>query len=208
MNQVTVQNHDAPVRTVFNLICNTASHILSALIAFVITPFLIARVGLEAYAFYPISAELSAFFGLFTGVVNATAARYVTVEDARGHTEEAQKYFSTVFFSNLFFLRKMPSAVLTSPLPESEPYAVPPLFSLLQVYQGQTPISVHIFLLFSPAIADHRKYFPLQPAHIPRNKKASAPAPSGAVCLCHFSVPSRNCPRAAVCRWHSLPFPA
>lgn len=101
MNQTTVQSRENTKRTALNLICNTATHLLSAMIAFVITPFLIARVGLEAYSFYPLSAELMAFFGLFTGIVNATAIRYVTVEEARGNGGEANRYFSTVFFSNV-----------------------------------------------------------------------------------------------------------
>lgn len=102
MNQTTVQGIESSKRMAFNLICSTASHFLSAVIAFVITPFLIAKVGMEAYGFYPISSELMAFFGLFTGIVNSTASRYITVEDARGNGHEASQYFSTVFFSNVF----------------------------------------------------------------------------------------------------------
>lgn len=101
MNQTSVSALESSKRVAFNMICNTAAHFLSAVIAFVITPFLIAKIGLEAYGFYPISAEVVAFFGMFTGVVNSTASRYVTVEDARGNQTDASKYFSTVFFSNV-----------------------------------------------------------------------------------------------------------
>lgn len=102
MNQTTVTDMESSKRVAFNMMCSTAAHLLSAVIAFMITPFLIARVGLEAYGFYPISSELVGFFGLFCGVVNATASRYITVEDARGNRREADQYFSTVFFANLF----------------------------------------------------------------------------------------------------------
>lgn len=111
MNQISVSSLESSKRVAFNLICNTASHFLSAVIAFFITPFLIEAIGVEAYSFYPISTELVAFFSIFSGIVNATASRYVTVEDARGNTADAGRYFSTVFFANVFL-----SAVLLIPM--------------------------------------------------------------------------------------------
>ena len=101
MNQTTVSGIESSKRIAFNMVCSTAAHFLSAVIAFVLTPFLIAKVGLEAYGFYPVAGEVVAFFGLFTGVINATASRYITVEEARGKIEDANRYFSTVFFSNV-----------------------------------------------------------------------------------------------------------
>lgn len=101
MNQTSVSALESSKRVAFNMICNTAAHFLSAVIAFFIPPFLIARIGIEAYGFYPISTEVVALFGMFTGVVNSTASRYITVEDARGNRADANKYFSTVFFTNL-----------------------------------------------------------------------------------------------------------
>ena len=101
MNQLSVSPLESSKRTAFNMICNTATHFLSAVIAFIITPFLIARIGMEAYGFYPISAEIMTLFGLVPGIINATSGRYITVEEARGNGEEASRYFSTVFFSNV-----------------------------------------------------------------------------------------------------------
>lgn len=101
MNQTTLSPSESAKRVTFNVVCNAVSHFLSAVIVFVLTPFLVARVGLEAYGFYPIATEVIALFSLFTGVVNATAGRYVTVEAARGDAREANRYFSTVFFSNV-----------------------------------------------------------------------------------------------------------
>ena len=101
MNQTSVSALESSKRVAFNMICNTATHLLSTVIAFFITPFLIAKIGIEAYGFYPISTEVVALFGMFTGVVNSTAGRYITIEDARGNRRDANKYFSTVFFTNV-----------------------------------------------------------------------------------------------------------
>lgn len=101
MNQTTLSPSESAKRVTFNVVCNAVCHLLSAVIVFVLTPFLIARIGLESYGFYPIATEVVTLFSLFTGVLNATAGRYVTVEATRGNLREANRYFSTVFFSNL-----------------------------------------------------------------------------------------------------------
>ena len=57
MNQTTVTDMESSKRVAFNMMCSTAAHLLSAVIAFMITPFLIARVGLEAYVWKPFSLD-------------------------------------------------------------------------------------------------------------------------------------------------------
>lgn len=94
-----------------NLVCGGASHLISAGIALFLTPFLIGRLGIELYGFYPIALELMAAAGLIMGLLNSTAGRYIAVEYARGKKEEARIYFSTVFFSAMLL-----SAVLFLPM--------------------------------------------------------------------------------------------
>ena len=87
-----------------NLICGAGSHLISAGIAFFLTPFLIQRLGIEMYGFYPIALEAMAVFGLAMGLLNSTAGRYIAVEYAGGRKREAKEYFSTVFFSGVLFV--------------------------------------------------------------------------------------------------------
>ena len=84
-----------------NLLCSGISHTVSVGIAFFLTPFLIRKLGIETYGFYPIALELMAIAGLAMGVLNSTANRYVTVEYAGGRTQEARTYTSTVFGAGL-----------------------------------------------------------------------------------------------------------
>ncbi len=101
MNQSTVKRSTYDKRTAVNMICTVATHGISALIALVLTPYLISTLGFEAYGFYPLALELLAGFSLVSGLLGATATRYITIEEAGGRTESANRYVSTVFFGNL-----------------------------------------------------------------------------------------------------------
>ncbi len=101
MNEITVNERTHERRTAVNLICNLGAHALSAVIAFFLTPYLVRTLGLATYGFYPVAIELMGFFALFSGLLNATATRYITIEEASGRHNSAQKYFSTVFFANV-----------------------------------------------------------------------------------------------------------
>jgi O-antigen/teichoic acid export membrane protein len=103
MNKATTKKRILGGRIGANLICGGISHLISAVIALVLTPFLIRRLGIEMYGFYPVALEAMAVLGLLMGMLTATAVRYVSVEYAGGRRKEAGRYFSTVFFGALLF---------------------------------------------------------------------------------------------------------
>lgn len=101
MNEITAPSVRSSRRTVFNLVCSVAEHLVSGGVALLLTPFLIDRLGIELYGLYPIVLELSALFGIVFGVVNSTSGRYIAIEEERGNGENASKYFCATFFSNV-----------------------------------------------------------------------------------------------------------
>ncbi len=101
MNEAVTKKREGGGRLFIHLICGGLSHAVSAGIALFLTPFLIGRLGVEAYGFYPIALEITAIAALVMGILNATAGRYIAVEYARGNREDAKCYCSTVFFSAL-----------------------------------------------------------------------------------------------------------
>ena len=111
MNQTVIKNARAERRTAFNLVCGISEHIISAGTALVLTPFLIAKLGIELYGLYPIVLELAAMLGVFYGIINSTSSRYVAVETERGNYENASKYFSSAFFANVAL-----SGILLAPM--------------------------------------------------------------------------------------------
>lgn len=101
MNEVVKKKTARDGRLGIHLVCGGVSHTVSVVIAFFLTPFLIRRLGIEIYGFYPIALEIMAVAGLAMGLLNSTANRYVSVAFAGGRKEEAREYSSTVFASGL-----------------------------------------------------------------------------------------------------------
>lgn len=71
-------------------------------ITFILTPFIVNKLGVEAYGFIGLSANILSYFQLATIALNSMAGRFVTIEYHKGNVEKANKYFSSVFYANLF----------------------------------------------------------------------------------------------------------
>ena len=116
MNETTVRERFPERRMAVNMVCNLASHLISAVIAFFLTPFLISELGVEVYGFYPVAIELMAVFAMLSGMLNSTATRYIAIEMAGGREGNAKRYLSTVFFGNVaasgILLLPMAAAIL------------------------------------------------------------------------------------------------
>lgn len=70
-------------------------------INFFLTPFVVERLGIEAYGFLGLSSNIIGYTTLITIALNSMAGRFVTISYQNGKIEEANKYFSSVFFSNI-----------------------------------------------------------------------------------------------------------
>lgn len=101
MNNVIIKNKEFRGGVILNLVCTVGEHIISGLVAFLLTPYLIKSLGMELYGLYPIVLEFSAIFGIAFGVINSTSGKYIAVEAEKGSELDASKYFSSAFYSNL-----------------------------------------------------------------------------------------------------------
>ena len=88
-------------RLTITLAANIVSYGTSALVALVLTPFLVTRVGKETYSFYPLANSFILYVGILGIALNSMASRFVTVAIVRGDTAKASTYFSSVFKANL-----------------------------------------------------------------------------------------------------------
>lgn len=86
---------------IINLLANIVSFSSSLLISFFLTPYLIATLGKEAYAFYPMSNNFVGYLTIITLALNSMASRFITVEIAKKNLKKAKEYFSSVFYSNI-----------------------------------------------------------------------------------------------------------
>lgn len=84
-----------------NMIASAVSFIVGVCINFFLTPYIVGALGAAAYGFVGLSNNLISYTQLLTIALNSMASRFVTISYAQGRIEDANKYFSSVFYANL-----------------------------------------------------------------------------------------------------------
>ena len=122
-----------------NMLANIVSYSTNAGIAFLLTPFLIDKLGKETYSFYPIANTIVSYMSILTNALNAVASRFVTVEIVKENKSEADKYFSSTLAANLIMscILALPMALIVifldkiMDVPINEVASIKMLFSLV-----------------------------------------------------------------------------
>lgn len=70
------------------------------IISFVLTPIVLQKLGDVAYGFVGLVNNFVSYVAIVTAALNAMASRFITVSYHEGKTDDAEEYFSSVFFSN------------------------------------------------------------------------------------------------------------
>lgn len=85
-----------------NLISNVIQFLISLIISFFFTPFIVKSVGESGYGFYSIACTCISYFTVLATAMNSMASRFITVEYHNGSKEKVRSYYATTFYSNLF----------------------------------------------------------------------------------------------------------
>lgn len=85
-----------------NMVCGNLSLFGNIIIGFILTPYLVTRLGKETYAFFPMLLAFVSYSGVITAALNAMASRFITISIIQKQDKEANSYFNTVFWGNLF----------------------------------------------------------------------------------------------------------
>lgn len=86
-----------------NLIASFITFFVGTAINFFLTPYIVSNLGAEAYGFVGLSNTIIGYAGLITISLNAMAGRFIALSYNKGYIEKANRYYSSVFYSNLFF---------------------------------------------------------------------------------------------------------
>lgn len=123
-----------------------ASFALNVIFGFWSSPFIVSKLGAEAYGFSTLGGNITTYMSLVTVAINSFAARYITIALQQKDTEKANRYFTSVFYANLMIAAVMliPSAVVVWKLQSF--FAVPPSLTVDVQFQWG--------LLFAGWIAD------------------------------------------------------
>lgn len=90
-------------QTGINLIAQVIAFGINLGISFFLTPFIVEKIGVEANGFVSLANNFVEYAQLITIAVNSMAGRFITIKLHQKNTDDANKYFSSVFIANLIF---------------------------------------------------------------------------------------------------------
>ncbi len=85
-----------------NLVAQFIAFFVNICVSFFLTPFIVDNIGVDANGFVTLANNFVDYAQLFTVALNSMAGRYITIKIHQKQGEEASKYFTSVFFANLF----------------------------------------------------------------------------------------------------------
>lgn len=88
-------------RVFLNIIGQLISFVCGIGISFLLTPFIVANLGQEAYGFVGLANNFTNYITLFTVALNGMLSRYITVEYTKKNYEQASGYFTTALISQV-----------------------------------------------------------------------------------------------------------
>ena len=87
---------------------NTASSILFSIITagigFFLAPYIVRSIGVEAQGFVTLSQNFLLYMTIITQAVNSMSGRFITIALQQNKTQEATKYYTSVFWANVILL--------------------------------------------------------------------------------------------------------
>ena len=87
-------------KTVINLAAAFITLVVQMIISFWLSPFVVAKLGEEAYGFLNLANNFVSYASLISVAINSMASRYISLEYNRGNIESSKKYFGSVFIVN------------------------------------------------------------------------------------------------------------
>ncbi|MEA5007117.1 MATE family efflux transporter [Clostridium tyrobutyricum] len=88
-------------RLIVNMIASFITFVINLGIGFLFTPYIVSKVGGEAYGFVNLANSMVNYATIITIALNSVAGRFITIKFYQGKKLEANKYFTSVFLSNV-----------------------------------------------------------------------------------------------------------
>ena len=107
-------------QTSLNMISQIISFAINLAISFFLTPFIVGRLGEDAYGFIGLSSNFISYATLITTAINSMAGRFIAVAYYKNQTDDVIKYYSSVIIANvvLCFVLSIPALFIILFLPK------------------------------------------------------------------------------------------
>ena len=96
-----IKNRGKNKQLAINMFASLLTFVVGLGIRFLLTPYIVRSLGSEAYGFIGLSANILSYTSLITVALNSMAGRFVTIAYSSGDIEKANKYYASVFYSNI-----------------------------------------------------------------------------------------------------------
>lgn len=83
-----------------NMVAQIVVFVIQFSISFFLTPFIVGKLGVEAYGFVGLSGNIIGYFQVASIALNSMAGRFISYEYHNGNVQKANRYFTSVFYSN------------------------------------------------------------------------------------------------------------
>ena len=83
-----------------NLVSLISVIVAQMVISLVLTPVVLSKMGAEAYGFVGLVNNFVSYVAVVTTALNSLAGRFITIAHHSGRNEEAETYYSSVFYAN------------------------------------------------------------------------------------------------------------
>lgn len=88
--------------SIINLTSQMFMFIVNLCISFFLVPYITERIGIEAYGYVGLANDFVSYAQLLTVALNSMASRFITIKIHENKYEEANKYYSSVLYANIF----------------------------------------------------------------------------------------------------------
>lgn len=86
---------------ILNLVSNILFSFINMSVSFFLTPYLTNSIGSEAFGFVGLANNMINYISIITVALNSVAGRFITIKMHEGKTDDAAKYFNSVFGVNI-----------------------------------------------------------------------------------------------------------
>ncbi len=88
-------------RFAINMFASVFTFVVNLLINFILSPFIVSRLGVEANGFISLSTNFVNYASVLTAALNSLFGRYLTIELHKKNIKRANEYFTSVFYANI-----------------------------------------------------------------------------------------------------------
>lgn len=97
-----MRNISQSKQTVINMAASMTTYAISLLISFFLSPYIVKHIGVDANGFIALANNFLGYVSLASLALNTLASRFVTVSIHQNDNDKANRYFSSIFYANLF----------------------------------------------------------------------------------------------------------